>query len=90
MVDLIYVGLTNEGCNMNGKSVNTSFSIWNNTHSKNVLLNRLISGNGKPYGSDGNGNAVSDCSKIINCKSVHGKNSNNSIMIIDLGLSALV
>ena len=90
MVDLIYVGSKDEGCNMHRKSGDASFSIWNNTHSKNVLPNRLISWNGKTYGSDGNGNAVSDCSKIINCKSVHGNNSNNSIMIIDPGLSALV
>ena len=40
--------------------------------------------------SNGNGKSVSDYSKIINCKSVHGNNSNNSIMIIDPGLSALV
>ena len=89
MVDLIYGGLTNEECNMHGKSGDASFSIWNNTHSKNMLLNRLIPGKGKPYGSNGKGNAVIDCSKI-NCKSVHGNNSYNSIMIIDPGLSALV
>ena len=35
MVDLIYVGLTNEECNMHRKSGDASFSIWNNTHSKN-------------------------------------------------------
>ena len=82
MVDLIYVGLTNEECNMHGKSGDASFSIWNNTHSKDLGQTKAS--------SNGNGNAVSDCSKIINCKSVHGNNSNNSIMIIDLGLSALV
>ena len=36
MVDIIYVGLTNEGCNMHGKSGDASFSICNNTHSKDL------------------------------------------------------
>ena len=52
MVDLIHVGLTNEGCNMNGKSGNTSLA------SGTTLTLKIWDRPKQAISFNGNGNAV--------------------------------